>query len=85
MHFTSPTLPPQNALPVLCSWPPSPRLFSYMMHALVFASRAFFDSPRGRWIFKMMLEAFFLYTFHSIQLMTGEGRREMGFGGRPAP
>ncbi|KAG2437311.1 hypothetical protein HXX76_005968 [Chlamydomonas incerta] len=51
---------------------PIMRYHSYILHMLVFASRAFYDSPRGRWIWKVFLEAFFLYIYHSIQLMSDE-------------
>ncbi|KAG2453180.1 hypothetical protein HYH02_002504 [Chlamydomonas schloesseri] len=51
---------------------PIMRYHSYILHMLVFASRAFYDSPRGRWIWKVFLEAFFLYIYHSIQLMPDE-------------
>ncbi len=36
---------------------PVMRFHSYITHVLVFATRAFYDSPRGRWVFKMFLEA----------------------------
>lgn len=35
---------------------PIMRYHSYILHMLVFASRAFYDSPRGRWIWKVFLE-----------------------------
>ncbi|GFR49793.1 hypothetical protein Agub_g11731 [Astrephomene gubernaculifera] len=37
-------------------------------------SRSYFDSPQGRWVFKLFLEVFFLYVFHHVQLMTDESR-----------
>ncbi|KAG2454950.1 hypothetical protein HYH02_000777 [Chlamydomonas schloesseri] len=44
------------------------RYFSYLVHYMLFCSRPFYDSPRGRWAFRLMCEAFFLYIFHSVQL-----------------
>ncbi|KAG2440192.1 hypothetical protein HXX76_004304 [Chlamydomonas incerta] len=44
------------------------RYFSYLVHFMLFSSRPFYDSPRGRWAFRLMCEAFFLYIFHSVQL-----------------
>ncbi|KAG2446346.1 hypothetical protein HXX76_000933 [Chlamydomonas incerta] len=45
------------------------RHLSYLMHLMLLASRPFFDSPRGRWVFRLMCEAFLLYVFHAVQLM----------------
>ncbi|KAG2433213.1 hypothetical protein HYH02_012754 [Chlamydomonas schloesseri] len=45
------------------------RYLSYLLHLLLLASRPFFDSPRGRWAFRLLCEAFLLYVFHAVQLM----------------
>ncbi|PNH05304.1 Short transient receptor potential channel 2, partial [Tetrabaena socialis] len=45
------------------------KYFSYLLHIQLLASRPFFDSPRGRWVFRLMCEAFFLYVFHYVQLL----------------
>eukprot|EP00198_Chlamydomonas_reinhardtii_P008135 XP_001697472.1 predicted protein [Chlamydomonas reinhardtii] len=44
------------------------RYMSYLVHFMMFSSRPFYDSPRGRWAFRLLCEAFFLYIFHSVQL-----------------
>lgn len=51
--------------------PTQHRLHSYLVHGLVFASRAYFDSPRGRWAVRLLCEAFVLYIYHAVQLFTG--------------
>lgn len=33
-------------------------------HVCLFASRAFFDSPRGRWVFKCFCHSIVMYIFH---------------------
>ncbi|KXZ43689.1 hypothetical protein GPECTOR_83g301 [Gonium pectorale] len=45
------------------------KYLSYTMHIVLLAARPFFDSPRGRWAFRLMCEGFFLYCFHAVQLM----------------
>ncbi|KAG2427999.1 hypothetical protein HXX76_011985 [Chlamydomonas incerta] len=44
------------------------RYFSYLVHYMLFCSRPYYDSPRGRWAFRLMCEAFFLYIFTYVQL-----------------
>lgn len=52
---------------------------SYLVHFMMFSSRPFYDSPRGRWAFRLLCEAFFLYIFHSVQLAEREFLRHAAF------
>ncbi|KAG2486864.1 hypothetical protein HYH03_014547 [Edaphochlamys debaryana] len=47
-------------------------LFSRMAHMLLLSSRSYFESPRGRWAFRLLCEAFLLYVFHAVQLIESE-------------
>ncbi|KAG2434354.1 hypothetical protein HYH02_012370 [Chlamydomonas schloesseri] len=47
---------------------PLVRRFSHLAHFLMLAARPWFDSPRGRYTFRLLCELFFLYVFHSVQL-----------------
>lgn len=40
-----------------------------MAHIMILSCRPYFESPRGRWAFRLMCEAILLYVFHAVQLM----------------
>ncbi|KAG2448990.1 hypothetical protein HYH02_005744 [Chlamydomonas schloesseri] len=44
------------------------KYISWLNHIVIVAGRPFFDSPRGRWVFRLLCEVFFLYIFHTVQL-----------------
>ncbi|KAG2442727.1 hypothetical protein HXX76_002809 [Chlamydomonas incerta] len=46
--------------------------FSRMAHVLILSCRPYYESPRGRWAFRMMCEGILLYVFHAVQLMQSE-------------
>eukprot|EP00198_Chlamydomonas_reinhardtii_P013945 XP_001703282.1 predicted protein [Chlamydomonas reinhardtii] len=47
-------------------------IFSRMAHIMILSCRPYFESPRGRWAFRLMCEAILLYVFHAVQLMRSE-------------
>ncbi|KAG2444731.1 hypothetical protein HXX76_001475 [Chlamydomonas incerta] len=49
------------------------KYISWLNHIVIVAARPFFDSPRGRWVFRLLCEVFFLYIFHKVQLSGGHG------------
>ncbi|GFR50895.1 hypothetical protein Agub_g13130 [Astrephomene gubernaculifera] len=50
------------------------RVRNFSETSIIWNGPRFFESPRGRWVFKLFLEGFFLYVYHHVLLMTDEFR-----------
>eukprot|EP00873_Tetraselmis_striata_P009194 jgi/Tetstr1/429458/TSEL_019366.t1 len=44
---------------------PAIQVFSSFLHILVFSHRAFYNSPRGRWCFRVLMQLYLLVLFHA--------------------